>query len=175
MKKLQPFETKVDESLIEELKNRSLLKFPINGNIIKQKAQEIAKKNSVKEFKTGNGWLNSFSKRNNVKFKTQTGTKVDVSENEINEIHDKFKDKLFEYNAENILNTDETALFYQKLPVKSYVFPNDYNTKLKELQERITILLTCATGEKVKPLFIGKCLKPHCFKNIDISEQESIS
>ena len=39
----------------------------------------------------------------------------------------------------------------------------------KLAKERVTVLLTCSsTGEKLKPLVIGKVKNPRCFKNINI-------
>ncbi|OAF72098.1 hypothetical protein A3Q56_00142 [Intoshia linei] len=53
---------------------------------------------------------------------------------------------------------DETALFYKKLPNKSYIIKSDDpRRKLKENKEKITVLLCCSTqGEKIKPLFKKK-------------------
>ena len=72
------------------------------------------------------------------------------------------------YVLENVFNADETGLFYRALPKTSMVQKNDTRKGLKTAKERITVLLACsATGEKLKPLVIGRSETPRYLKNMD--------
>jgi hypothetical protein len=40
----------------------------------------------------------------------------------------------------------------------------------KLAKERLTVMFCCsASGEKLKPMLIGKAKKPRCFKNINVT------
>ncbi|KAI0221967.1 Tigger transposable element-derived protein 6, partial [Lamellibrachia satsuma] len=72
------------------------------------------------------------------------------------------------YALADIYNADETGLYYRTLPERSMVVRGDPRKGIKTSKERVTVLLTCsAAGEKLKPLLIGKSLKPRHFKGID--------
>lgn len=46
---------------------------PITGDVLKAKASLFAKEMNVQDFKTSNGWLQKFVKRQNLTFKTMCG------------------------------------------------------------------------------------------------------
>ena len=72
------------------------------------------------------------------------------------------------YLPADIYNADETGLYYCALPERSMVVRGDPRKGIKTSKERVTVLLACsAAGEKLKPLLIGKSVKPWCFKGID--------
>ena len=52
---------------------------PVSGPMIKEKALKFANDLGYSDFKASNGWLNSFQKRNNIVFKTQTGERGEVN------------------------------------------------------------------------------------------------
>ena len=65
------------------------------------------------------------------------------------------------YEPRNIFNADETGLFFRALPTKSMVTKGDLCNGGKNSKDRITVLLAAsATGEKLRPLVIGKSKKP---------------
>lgn len=68
----------------------------------------------------------------------------------------------------NIFNADETGVFYQLLPNKTLTLKGESCKGGAKSKQRLTALFCCnATGtEKLKPLVIGKSLKPRCFKNV---------
>ena len=67
-------------------------------------------------------------------------------------------------------NADETGLYYSALPCRSMVVKFDPRRGLKTVKERITALIAAsATGEKLKPLMIGKSVKPRCFVAMELS------
>jgi hypothetical protein len=69
----------------------------------------------------------------------------------------------------NIFNCDETDLYYRTIPNKTLSTKGASSKGVKHSKERLTVMFACsATGEKLKPLVIGKALKPRCFKNIKV-------
>ena len=72
------------------------------------------------------------------------------------------------YALEDIYNADKTGLYYRALPERSMVIRGDPRKGIKTSKERVTVLLACsAAGDKLKPLVIGKSLKPRCFRRVD--------
>lgn len=71
------------------------------------------------------------------------------------------------YRIEDIFNCDKTGLFYRALPDKT-INTKDISWKSgKSAKETLTVMFAySATGEKLKPLVIGKANQPRCFKNI---------
>lgn len=72
------------------------------------------------------------------------------------------------YKPEEILNADETGLFYNLTPDKTLKFKGEQCKGGKLSKTRITVLVAAnMTGLcKKKLLVIGKANKPRCFKNI---------
>ncbi|KAF0713624.1 hypothetical protein AaE_011749 [Aphanomyces astaci] len=70
------------------------------------------------------------------------------------------------YDAKNIYNMNETALFYCVAPHRSITRNRQPGTK--KSKKRITIALTTNVdgSELVHPLFIGTAARPHCFNGI---------
>lgn len=70
------------------------------------------------------------------------------------------------YEDKDIFNADESALFYKLLPNKTLKLKGESCKGGKLSKERITVYLcTSMTGEKRKPVIIGKFKNPRCFKN----------
>lgn len=149
---------------IHEANNYSV---PINGPIIQEKALEISKLLNVKDFNATNGWLDRFKNRHlivysriNCKFKSD----VDIKFWFLNLIS-KYTNK---YASKDIFNVCEFGLFFKVMPDKSTVYKNNICSNGELSEERLTVLI-CANSdgtEKLKPLVIGKSLKPKCFTNI---------
>ena len=74
---------------------------------------------------------------------------------------------LTNYVPENILNSDESSLFWLFRLDKTMTFRTEKVHGCKKSKERITILHGVSmSGEKFPLLVIGKYSKPRCFKNI---------
>lgn len=59
--------------------------------------------------------------------------------------------------------------FFKAMPNKRYVFKVESCKDGKILKESLTILLcTSATGEKIKPVVLGKAKRPHALRNLKI-------
>ncbi|GFY01538.1 tigger transposable element-derived protein 6 [Trichonephila clavipes] len=78
-------------------------------------------------------------------------------------------DLIKEYEPRNIFNTDETGLFFKRLPEKTFTFKKEKCHGGKHSKERLTILLVVNMygSEKITLLVIGKSAKPWCFKGIN--------
>lgn len=75
------------------------------------------------------------------------------------------------YEPQNIFNADETGLFYRVLPDKTFAYKGESYSGGKIGKERLTVFLYVSMSrKKLKPLVIGKSLKPKCFKEIDVSK-----
>jgi hypothetical protein len=61
-------------------------------------------------------------------------------------------------------NVDETGLLWKGVPNRSLVLQGEKCKAGKLAKEKLTIVLLClATGEKFKPLVIGKSQMPRAF------------
>ncbi|GFT06111.1 tigger transposable element-derived protein 4 [Nephila pilipes] len=99
--------------------------------------------------------------------KVQSGESKDVDDNDYkNWIIDTLTKILKESKQENIFNADETALFFQCLPLKILTFKNERCFGGKHSKARITVMLGAnMTGHQIlKPLVIGRIKTPRCFK-----------
>ena len=75
-------------------------------------------------------------------------------------------DILTRYNASDIYNVDESDLFYQCLPNKTFTLSAEKASRgIKESKQRLTMLIGAnMSGEnKLDPLIIGKSANPRCF------------
>jgi hypothetical protein len=72
------------------------------------------------------------------------------------------------YDPCNVLNMDETSLFWKLTPNRTLTtMPGSGGKKSKD---PITLAFTCSTTrEKLQPWVIGKSKNPRCFKNINRS------
>jgi hypothetical protein len=72
------------------------------------------------------------------------------------------------YKPNDIFNADETGIFFNLLPSKTFATRGDKCHGGNKSKDRITALL-CANSdgsENLTPLIIGKFAKPRCFKNV---------
>jgi hypothetical protein len=140
----------------------------INGPILRQKAEDLAKKMGIDNFIASEGWFHRWKKRENIVYKQTYGEQKDAdfstAENWIKTVWPKI---ISEYTPDNIYNADETGLFYRALPECTYLFKNENAKGCKISKERITVLC-CASmsGKKQKLLVIGKNKNPRCFKSV---------
>lgn len=142
---------------------------PLSGPIIQEKAMEFANDLKFMDFKASNGWLESWRSRFSIGFFKVCGESAEVDENVVDDFRSKIGKIVEGYKAEDIFNADETGLFFKALPNKTLAPKGEACKGGKLAKERITVMLACSsTGEKLKPLVIGKAKQPRCFKNINI-------
>ncbi|XP_026806961.1 tigger transposable element-derived protein 4-like [Rhopalosiphum maidis] len=178
--KLQPTRKKIklaefpnlDSSLFKwyiQCKNSNL---PISGPILKEKANIFAKSLGYTNFKNSTGWLDKWKKRNNITLRKPCSLNMPASKDQLSiQWKNDILTIINEYSPNEIFTADETGLFYKCLPADSTQQLSYSGVDCrdgKRSKERVTVLLcTNMSGtEKVKPLLIGKCIKPRCFKGV---------
>ena len=94
--------------------------------------------------------------------------KKSVSEDNVQpRINSVLPDLLAHFKPEDILNADETGLFYNLQPDRTLAFKGEKCSGGKKSKERRTVLV-CASmaGEKGPMLVIGKSKTPRCFAGV---------
>ena len=91
---------------------------------MQEQALKIAKILKLDDFSASNGWLRCFRKRYNISFKTSCGESNSVDENSVALWKTKLRDICEGYEAKNIANCDEPALFFKALPNKTLHLKN---------------------------------------------------
>ena len=152
---------------IKQLRSKSI---PLSGPVIKEKANQLAREMGI-DFTASNGWFYRFKARRGLAFKSISGEAASVTPAMLSEWREKrLPDILAHYNACDIYNVDESGLFYQCLPNKTFTLPAEKASRgMKESKQRLTMLIGAnMTGEdKLDPLIIGKLAKPRCFRGVN--------
>ena len=157
----------IEESLalwIEKALQAGLI---ITDSILATKALEFAFLCNEEKFKGSTGWIDNFKKRHNFKLYNIHGEAASAPTQDLDELRENLRQRLIEYDPENIFNCDETGLFWKMKP--THTLSNGPVAGTKQSKDRVTVLLTCnATGnEKLRPLFIHKSQTPRALKNIN--------
>ena len=157
----------IEEALTIWVDNAVRNGLTITDNILSTKAFEFAFLLKEDKFKGSNGWINDFKKRHNLKQYSVHGEAASAPLEDLDEMRDKLRETLKDYDPENIFNCDETGLFWKMKP--SRTISNGPVSGTKQSKDRVTVLLTCnSTGtEKLCPLFIHKYENPRPLKNIN--------
>ena len=140
-------------------------KLPITGPWLKLKAQAIAEKLNITDFKGSDAWLDGFKTRYQLTTKKACGEESKVNEQELEVWIEENKETFLNYLPKDIFNADETGLFYRMLPSQTVHHVGEACHGGKLSKERITVLL-CANwdgSEKLTPLVIGKSANPRYF------------
>ena len=160
----------VDEALLMWLKQKRAMNVPIGGPLMKAKANELAKELGIFDWEASEGWLHRFKERHGLVFKAVCGESASISpaltENWFQEALPRL---LQRYKSSDIFNVDETGLFYQCLPDKTFTFRGEKASKpVKESKQRLTLLVgsNMDGSEKLDLLIIGKFANPRCFKGV---------
>jgi len=90
-------------------------------------------------------------------FRESTG----IYENVVNHLKRNLPNIIQGFDIRDIWNVDETRLLWKGVPNRSLVLQGEKCKVGKLAKERLTIALLCSTtGEKFKPLVIGKLQMP---------------
>ncbi|XP_057336463.1 tigger transposable element-derived protein 4-like [Microplitis mediator] len=158
----------VEKCLLEWIKQTLDKNIPIDGPLLKQKSQDFALKLGVENFSASNGWLEGFKKRNDISFKKVAGESKSVDLGVCSQWTKDLPNLLEGYDAEDIYNADETALFYKCLPDKTFIFKGEKCHGGKQSKDRLTVLqcVNMIGTDKLPLLIIGKSKRPRCFKGV---------
>lgn len=142
---------------------------PVSGKLIQEKALMLSVELDHSEFSASNGWLEKWRDRYNVKFAVLSGERGEVDLSVVEDWKKRLPTLCDGFLPCNIFNADESGLYYRAFPTKSLIAKGDDPGGCKVSKDRITFLLGASvTGEKIKPLVIGKSMKPRCFVGIDM-------
>lgn len=140
---------------------------------IQERARTEAMLRGIENFKASDGWFRNWKRRFNIGCHIRLyGEAGDVNPFTAEPLMQELRDKLEDYDVENVFNMDETGLFYRALPTKTYLSNEESRsivrgTKELTAKDRVTLVLCVnATGTcKVPPLIIGNSKYPHCFRD----------
>jgi hypothetical protein len=152
---------------MEWFRQKRALNLPVDGPILKRKAEEIATKLSI-EFPPSSGCINRFKKHSGLVYRKVCGEASSVNPEEVVAWKDTTLLHLMaRYSPKDIFSADEFGLFYNMLPNKTYTFKAASCKGIKVNKERITVLVYVNLGgtEKLPLLIIGKSKQPRCFRN----------
>ena len=145
----------------------------ITGDILKHKAHEIwyllPQYHEQAEPKQSNRQLTNFKNRFHIKeyvYHSESGTADINSPENIKQMQEN-RDLVATYPPENVLNMDETGLYWKMSLNRTLV--TEASNRGKKSKERITLTLTVnATGtNKQEPWLIRKSENPRCFKHVN--------
>ncbi len=163
----------IEDAVMSWYNSAMKMKVPIDGPIVQAQALKYATMLKQTEFKASSGWLDGFKKRQQLSWKSIVGqaglVDTDVTENYVNRVLPKLIEN---YEAKDIFNADETALFYKATPEKTLYYKQLPANHVKTEKERLSMLF-CANmdgSEKLKPVLIGKAANPRCFKANNVNK-----
>ncbi|XP_004598522.2 tigger transposable element-derived protein 4 [Ochotona princeps] len=163
------FYTDLEEALMRWYRIAQCLNVPVNGPMLRLKANDFAQKLGHNDFKCSNGWLDRFKSRYGLVFRAQpveaTGLSVDPSTVWHQNILPYY---LNDYHPKNVFNIEETGLLYRMLPTNTFAFKGETCSVGKLYKDRITLAVGANMdgSEKLPLLVIGKNKNPQCFKGI---------
>ena len=142
---------------------------PVSGPMLQEKALSFAKNLGIKEddFKSSNGWLNTFRQRNNINFASVCGESGRVSEKQVTDWIAILPDIARGYTPCDIYNMDETKLCVLSLPEKPLNICEEDCKGRKKYKDRITVSLCVKMeGDFEKPIVIRRAAVPRYMKNV---------
>lgn len=150
---------------------------PLSFSIISEKALSIIETLKVEmdvkdvQFKASKGWFERFQRRSNLHNVKMSGEAASAD----HEAAQKFKPELAKliaekgYSAKQVINYDETGLYWKKMPSKTYISKEEKHAKgFKAAKDRVTLLLGGnAEGDlKLKPMLVYHSENPRALKGL---------
>lgn len=169
-KRASPYEI-IDNELLTWFQVQRSRSIPISGQVLIQKADDIARAKGIDNFICSSTWISRFKTRHTLSFAKIVGESKSVDNDLVQRwLSNEWPELKARYQCKDIFNGDETGLFYKSMPNKTYKFKGERCSGGKLSKDRLTIYLCASmTGEKRKPLIIGKFAKPRCFKGHDLA------
>nr|XP_037272721.1 tigger transposable element-derived protein 4-like [Rhipicephalus microplus] len=156
----------MEAAFVEWLRQARSSEIALDGAMLKEKAETVALRCGIDDFKASNGWLDRFKKRSGVVYSRCCGESSSVSSDTVEKWTALLPESIRQYKPFNVFNADETGLFYNMQPEQTLTFKEESCHGGKRSKERLTVLL-CTNedcSENLPALVIGKFAKPRCFK-----------
>ena len=155
--KTTKFET-IDKNLKNFVLNCAKDGVTINDVILKTRALEIANDLKIENFKSSNGYIEKFKKRNCIFFKTIHGDASAVDENVIERwFSTQLKEIIHLIDPVNIPNGDDLGLFWRVQASATYTVKDTVCKLGKQSKERMTIFVAANMDgtDKIPLVIIG--------------------
>jgi hypothetical protein len=132
----------VDQALLEWFKELRNACFPINGPILKVKAEKFAKQLGHENYTCNNGWLDRFKNWYNIFYMKVSGKDLSVDSKTASEwVKSVWVGCQQGYSEEDIYNEDETGVFYNMTPGSTFKFKGEKCVGGKISKNRLTVLM----------------------------------
>lgn len=139
---------------------------PLSGAILQQKALGFACMLGCHDFKASSGWLQKFKERHTIVGKVVSGESAAANAvGAADWLRSRVPEIFARYEAADVYNADETALFFRLLPNRTLALKHERCHGGKQCKQRLTVLL-CVNmdgSDKRIPLVIGRSGRPRCF------------
>ncbi|NXM72833.1 TIGD4 protein, partial [Serilophus lunatus] len=164
------FHADLEEALMKWCRIAQCLKVPVNGPMLRLKANDFAQKLGHSDFKCSNGWLDRFKSRYGLVFRAQpveAAAPATVDAPALSN-QNRLPCYLNDYQPKNVFHIQETGLLYQMLPRNTFAFKGETCSVGKLSKERITVVVgTNMDGsEKLPLLVIGEDKSPRSFEDV---------
>lgn len=150
------------EDIEEDLKTYILAandkQITINGTLLKQKAQELAKKYGIPSFQASNGWMSRFRKRHEHFLKEVNGESSSITPEISEDWNTTILPQIISgFEAKDVYNASEFGLLYRLQPNEDYSSIRTLCETGALSDERITILIcaNCDGSDKKNLLIVG--------------------
>lgn len=159
----------LEQHLLDWINDANSRLIGLSGGLIQERARKFAEQLGLHDFKGSNGWLEKFLKRHNLVCKTMSGERGDLNQETVSDWKARLPTICKDFEPQDIFNMDETGIFFKSGRWTTYC-PSDVDCAGgKRAKNRITVALCASmTGEKLKPLVIGRSGKPHCFSRVKV-------
>ncbi|NXS53632.1 TIGD4 protein, partial [Brachypteracias leptosomus] len=165
------FYTDLEEALVKWYRIAQCLNVPVNGPMLRLKANDFAQKLGHNDFKCSNGWLDRFKSRYGLVFRAQPVGVAATTTGVVPTLwcQNVLPFYLNDYQPKNVFYIQETGLLYQMLPQNTFAFKGETCSVGEQSKERITVVVgTNIDGsEKLPLLIIGKNKSPCFFKDVE--------
>jgi hypothetical protein len=162
----------LEAALFEWQQRMQRRKAVITGDILKEQATKLWKAlpqyQGKEQPKFSNGWLDGFQRRFNIKEYVNHGeaASAEIDKPDAIEQMEKVRLLVIKYDPDDVLNMDETGLFWKLTPDRTLA--TKAGSGGKKSKDRVTLVFTVsASGKKQWVWCIAKSKNPRCFKNIN--------
>ncbi|NWX15724.1 TIGD4 protein, partial [Aegotheles bennettii] len=158
----------LEEALGRWCRVAQCLEVPVNGPMLRLKANDFAQQLGHSDFKCSNGWLDRFKARYGLVFRAQPVEAAATTTVDAPTLWYQNVRSLHGYQPKNVFYVQETGLLYQMLPHNTFAFKGETCSVGELSTERITLVVGANMdgSEKLGLLVIGKTKSPGCFKDV---------